>query len=364
MYTWLFATLLVAPGAALTQPTTPAIAAPRPAAEPIPQSVWRPMEGDGYEHLQSGLRCPESLGAFRRVQVAVFNPFGTDVGCGYNTGNAAITIYLTWAANVDEAFGGAKASIVEAQAARNPRLISETRQTADGLDWRRAEYTLDGVTRSDIWLTDLHGWQFKYRATYPNTAEAEVAEALRLATKGAQDSAGRHLALCKASPPPRRVGKATKVKADDPAVLASLVGESSAASDGRPPAPPPVFCMEDGYDEGGRGFLLWRGVTPDGQDALVDRLTVMTIGPPPTLDIAPDTIGNLIAGELSGGKSRSRWIATLRQDNSTAIYGYFDDRPSAKVASALMERILTGKALALGSMSTDGKTINVNLPSR
>lgn len=364
MQALVFAAMLAAPSAMPGAPVAAPLVAPPAPAEPIPLSVWRPTDAAGFEHLQSGLRCPETLGKFHRIQVTAFSPFGTDVGCGYNTGDAALTIYMTWAANVDDAFGQAKASVIEAQAARHPRLISETRETSEGLDWRRAEYTLDGVMRSDIWLTNLQGWQFKFRASYPNSAADDVAEAIALATTAVRDSAGRHLALCEKSRPPRRAGKATKVKAGDPAVLAGLIGASPAASDGTLQDPQPVFCVEDGYGEAGRGFLLWRGVTPDGEDALVDQLTVMTMGPPPTLDIALDSIGNLISVEQRGGKTRSRWIATMSRDKSTAIYGYFDERPSAKVAASLMGRILDGKAVAIGSFSTDGKTINVNLPSR
>lgn len=365
MYALLFAAMLAAPGAAPGAPATTLPAQPGAQPEQPPLSIWRPVDGGAVEHLQSGLRCPETLGAFRRTQATAFDSFGVDVGCGYNSATASVTVYMTRAPNVDAAFESAKASVIQAQARRNPRLVSERRDMADGLDWRRAEFTLDGVTHSDIWLTDLHGWQFKYRTTYPSADAGAVAEALTAATAAARASAGAHLAACAKSPPPSRPGKVVKFKAggSDPRLLASLIGAAGAGK-AADRAPPRFNCLEDGVATGGKGFLFWRAVTPDGQDAQADRLTVMTVTAPLALEVYVDSVGNAVAGELSGGKAAGRWIATMNNGTQTAVYGYFDERPPMKVLAPLMVDILDGKARAIGGLSADGKTINVTLPSR
>lgn len=114
----LAATLAVALAAASpTDPVPPSasttVAAPDQSRRPEPESIWRPGADGGFEHLQSGLQCPAASGDFRRDHVTAFNPWGTDVSCGYGGHGAVITLYLTRATGLEEAFSGAKASIME-----------------------------------------------------------------------------------------------------------------------------------------------------------------------------------------------------------------------------------------------------------
>src|SRR4051812_41313585 len=71
-----------------------AAAKPQTAPQP-PKGVWRPDDKGGYEHVQSGLLCPERIGDHRRRQVELFNKFGTDVGCDYPGPDSGVTYYLT-----------------------------------------------------------------------------------------------------------------------------------------------------------------------------------------------------------------------------------------------------------------------------
>lgn len=331
-----------------------------------PESVWRPAPGDVFEHLQSGLSCPAEVAGFQRTGVATYDGFGLNVSCGYNSQTAAVTLYLTRMGPLGDAFTGAKQSLEEAWRARAPRLLVDGPTTLAGQAWLRAEYELvGGGMRSSIWVTDKHGWILKFRATYPATASGEVSAEIEALSAQAQRSAGAHLDLCAKSKAPARPGKTVTPGRDAgiDTTMASLLGGVAAASaqDEGKAAVPITFCVEDAVPQKGMNLLTWRGVTPDGEDARIDRVTGMTVTPPPALDIALDETGSLVTTELTG-KVREFWLATLTQNRQVLIVAYFDGRPSFKLANDLMGRIFAGKVKALGSYSLDGKTVNVVVP--
>ena len=335
-----------------------------------PQSVWVIETGGEGRHLQSGLRCASDVGGFARTPLTVFDGFGLDVACGYDGRGVAITQYFSRGFALDQAYDQAKAAVSQSQAARNPVLKTEGQVERGGLTFRRAEFELDGGTvRSDIWMTDIHGWVLKYRVSYmPKDADAVMAE-LDLLIAQVRKSAVPHLDLCAKSQVPDRPGKAVKAKrssADDTmtALLAGADAMAAAEDAAKGEAEPPVpitFCVEGPVVRKDLGLLAWRGVTPDGEDARVDHLSAMTVGAPPTLEIALDDLGALVRTELTG-KGGPRWQATLTQDRKVFIFGQVEGRPSPAVAAELMESILKGKARAIGSYDLDGKTISVTTP--
>lgn len=360
----LAAALAAVPPAAAGPPAQPTVAPPRAAKEAVPQSIWRDAEGAEAEHLQSGLRCPAAMGEFRRVQVTSYDGFGLDVSCGYNSRVGVVTMYLTRMGDVPGAFAGAKASMAEHLAARGLRPLSDGPYEAAGLTWLRAEHTFDGDMRSDLWIADMDGWILKFRATYPERAAASVAAEVEALMTIARESAGVRVALCAKAPPAVRAGKAVKIRGRSELGLMGAVLGAAAASHEDSEDAEITYCVEERIAERDKGFLVWRGVAASGEDALADRLTAMTMGPPPTLDTAADAIGGLIADKVGPGDAPQRWVATMTEGPQVAIYGYFEGRPPPKALVPLLLRILDGKAKPIGGYSVDGKTITVNVPDR
>ena len=328
----------------------------------IPLSVWSQPSGTA-QHLQSGLTCPQAFGAFRLARLTAYDKFGFDVSCQWVSGASRITVYMTRASNLTSAYVGAKASLMQVAQAENPVLVSDATVSQGGLSWLRAEYTIDGGGRSDIWMTDLRGWLLLYRTTYQVADAPLIAKSLDDMTKLVRDTAGQHLDLCAKTAAPPRPGKlAQNEKAND--VMGALLGGITAAAGGDKDAPaePIFYCVEDRLPGKDRSFLSWRGVTAEGVDARVDRLTPVTMDPPLALDTAYDDGISAILGELGGGKPVERWVARVQQGTRTIIFGYYDKRPSATLLAPLMTRILDGTAESLGSYDADGKTINVQIP--
>jgi hypothetical protein len=368
MRTWILAALIA---------TAPAIAqAQGPAADAKgkeqPQSVWRPWSGGEFEHLQSGLRCPAAVDGYQRYGVTTYDGFGLDISCGWNAPHTALTLYLTRGVQMGPGMADAIKGLEQQGAARHPRQLSDGHVQMGGLDWRKVAYAEDGDLRSDIWLTDVGGWAVEYRATYPATDEKAVATELETLTGLMRRTAGRRLELCaKAGAPPARTGKRItdqKELADVAMTGALLWGAAQAAADdkGKPGAPdlapkPVAWCVEAALKLGDAPVLTWRGIKADGADALADRLSMMTMGPPPSLDIQADTLGDIVAKETFG-KTPGRWIATLQSGGKFDIFGYFQGRPSTAVAAPLFADILNGRAGSLGGYSANGKTINVVTP--
>lgn len=326
-----------------------------------PQSIWRRIPDGGIEHQQSGLGCPRFLGSMLRHGTRIYDAYGLDVSCGYSTSDVVITVYLTRGVTPDAGLLDAKAQLEQRAAGK---LLFEGRAPQGGLDWRKAEYQLSDDVRSDIWVADLHGWAVKYRATYPAAQAALAAAQLARLTEAVQASAGKHLALCAKAASPSRTGvQVTDLKQlTDFSVRGGLLGAITLAGEkakGAPPSEAPVFCVEQAVE--GTRFQFWRGVRADGADAEVDRLTGMTMGPPPVLVVARDGLGDLVATEASGKAGPQHWTAALTLDGRTTIFGYFEGRPSAELLAPLMQKIVTGQATPITAYSVDGRDVRVTL---
>jgi len=339
---------------------------PAPAQDPgllEPQSIWT-RSGDGtLEHQQSGLRCPRSLGPLTRHATRIYDGYGLDVSCGYSAGDVVITVYLTRGVSPDPGLAEAKAQLEQRLPAK---LLFEGRAAQGGLDWRKAEYVVEDAVRSDIWIADLHGWAVKYRATYPAAQAGSAAAELASLTETVLASAGKHLALCDKAAAPNRQGEriTDQKQLSEFSIRGGLLGAITLAAEkekGAGPADPPAFCVEQPVEN--TRFLFWRGVRADGADAQVDRLTGMTMGPPPVLETTRDGLGDLVAAEASEKPQPQHWTAALSKDGRTMIFGYFEGRPSAEQLAPLMQEIVTGKATPITAYSVEGRDVNVSVPA-
>ena len=329
-----------------------------------PQSIWTRAADGTLEHQQSGLRCPRRLGPLQRHGTRIYDGYGLDVSCGYSANGVVITVYLTRGVAADPGLAEAKAQLEN----RSPaKLLFEGRAPQGGLDWRKAEYQLgDGEIRSDIWIAELHGWGVKYRATYPAGEAAFAARELAALTEAVQASAGKRLAVCaKAASPARQGVRVTDAKQlGEVSVRSGLLGAIALAGQkhkGAEPSDPPTFCVEDPVEN--TRFLFWRGARANGADAEVDRLTGMTMGPPPVLEVARDGLGDLVQAEASGKAGPQHWTAAVTQDGRTMIFGYFEGRPSPEQLAPLMQEIVTGKATPITAYSVEGRDVNVSVPA-
>ncbi len=333
-----------------------------------PQSVWQVRDDGAAAHLQSGLVCQPRLGPFQRTSVQVFDQQGLDIGCNYSNGAAAITVYLTRRdqGDLDAAMAEAKRELLDYGAARHPQLIADDHLDRGGVTWSAARYAEDGDLRSTIWIGDLSDWTFEYRVTAPLAQADEVDAQVAALTDQVQATAGAHLRLCAKSPPPARTG--AQITDQDAlqkaAMMSSLLGGGAmaAAQDkgapALPAAPPPQWCVEQGFKVQDVPMLFWRGVDEAGADARADRMSLLTMGPPPSLEIAPEPpLVGLVEGSV-------RWRATVRRpDGGVLIFAYFDSRPSAQTVADLFARIAHGQAKPIGGYSLQGKTLIINTPA-
>ena len=357
-------------------PPAAATATAPPAAAPvqIPQSVWRPAAGRSAEHLQSGLLCPGDLDGFRLLPPHVYDGFGLDVSCGFNADHITLTVYVTRLLPDFEfarAYASAKAAIGTKNPQAHPTLLSDEQIDEGGLRMSRAVYSEDGGVRSDLWLTLLSPkWYLEYRATYPVDRAAVVSATLAKLTRTIEASAGRRLALCEKLAPPARAGTlvADPKTVEGQALMTSIIGGGVAIQAAKEKktsvAQAITWCPEAPFHLGSISLLFWRGVMPDGSDARMDRVTGMTMGKPPELEISFDALANLIGqGKAKGAKPPERWTAATHDGPQTWIYGYFDGRPSPDTAAAFFADVLQGKTKAVGGYSTQGENITLNMPA-
>lgn len=349
-------------------------AAPKPSAQPkYPRSVWRLNDDRTVEHLQSGLLCHREVFTFRAQSLQTYDRYGLDVSCGYGDGQSVLTVYLTHAGpdiDLGAIYAAGKAAILKVGTQKHPMLLSEDKPGDGGLGWMRATFGEDGGMRTSLWMARLRpDWIVQYRATYPEAREASVFAALREILAQVQASPGERLKLCAAHPAPDRAGvlvtdpQAQKTQA---AMTSILEGAAAAqAQSGKPPpdAAPAAWCAEGPASAGGIPMLFWRGVRADGSDARMDRLTAMTMGPAPELDIGLDSTAALVAGGAAkGAPAPERWTAETHLGAQTWIFAYFDGRPDAAAAAALFADVLHGKARPIGGYSGDRGQVTISTP--
>jgi len=366
--------LLVATLAALAGPAAADVLNLAPSKEPLPPedaspplSIWRPDAGGGLQHLQSGFVCPGDFRGYKRVDAHFYKAHGLDVSCNYlRQGQSEFTVYLTLRPGVtaDQAMAEAKREFLQVRTTWHPQLVSETHPTEDGLAWAVALYADDGGQRDGIWIASLDDWILEYRATYRGDTEAQVMADATAMTAAAQATAGVELGVCAKSPSPLRTGRLitdTKATAADAMMTAILGGTTLIAAEqpGHAATTSVTWCAEQPLKVSDKPALFWRGVSADGSDAQIDRITLMTIGPPTTLTVDADPLAALVAKQAG---HKPTWVARVADADQTHVYGYFTDRPPADVLAALFADMVTGKAKPLISYGAKGKSISIGMP--
>jgi hypothetical protein len=329
---------------------TPPVSVWRPApARARPFGVWRPTGSGAYEHIQSGLICPARTATYARRDVIVFDEFGLDVGCYYMSEAVAVSYYLVRRSGGIEAdLAQAKRDLVQFGATRHPQLLSESSYVQDGMSWSLAIYSEDGARRSGVWITDLGGWTFEFRAAYPVADEASMLSDIRVMAASVKASAGARLGLCAKAP---RVEREGELLVDRIRATGGQIGKSAPAVEA-----PLVWCAEGSAKKGGMPLLFWRAVNADGGDALQERATTLRWDQPAVLSVAPDPRGDVAK------TGSAPWIASMRRGGQVLVFGYFDDRPPVEDALDLFAGVLSGKAKAVGGYSVDGRNTNINAP--
>jgi hypothetical protein len=364
--------LLFAATSAMADTPPPPVPAPGAPPQAPPASIWKPVQDGGLEHLQSGLSCPGKTGRFTRTEAHAFDDFGLDVGCNYVSPETEITVYLTRRTTGDlpAAMTEAKRELLQYGESKHPKALGDSQPTLGGLVWSKALYGEDGDRHSSIWITDLSGWTLEYRATYPIADEARTEADIAAINGLVRASAGERLSLCLKSPSPVRSGVRVvdKQELEKQAMMSSILGGAAMAAvqDQKAQAvkapQPIVSCVEQSVRRNGHPLLFWRGVDPSGADAQADKISLVTSGPPPTIDISADHLANLISAVNDAGGA-TRWTASNEHGGKVTIFGYFNGRPSADAAADLFDDVVTGRTKAIGGYSVDGKKINIIMPT-
>jgi hypothetical protein len=264
-------------GAASAAPSSPAPAGPYALTTTPPRSVFDMDADRSAVHQQSRLVCPASVTGFPRISVMLVDRWGFDVACSYrNAGGSVITLYVYRAlgrASFDEDYEGARISLSQVMAGAQPR--KETGITPPGAGWRSSGYVLPNGIFTELFLSPLADWRFKYRLTYaPQDAgavSAAVAELSGIVTK----TAGAHLEACAASPPPQRTGQRNR---DQDALQALAVATAfEVSSSVVTPKAGTRWCAEVGFGVGDRFFVYWRNAD-SAATGPVDRISAINTG--------------------------------------------------------------------------------------
>jgi hypothetical protein len=97
---------------------------------------------------------------------------------------------------------------------------------------------------------------------------------------------------------------------------------------------------------------------------MVDRITGMTMGAPPVLELGWDQNASIIQSELSKGAEKpTLWLARTQEGAQTWFWGYFDGRPSPEASGALFADMLRGKVKSISGYRSDSRTISISVPS-
>jgi hypothetical protein len=332
-----------------------------------PKTVWdSDLDGTAL-HRISTLQCPTSSGAFRRINIQLYDKVGFDVGCDYRANATEITLYLTQInpADFDHHFEVARKAVVD----NRPGAVSRegTLELPPGFEWRRASFQLQNSMFSDVLMAPFHGWYFEVRVTYrPENADG-TAKALAELSALALKTAGQHLAACEAAPTVDRKGKLVSDSKENMSlaiVTGSLMGKmkvvdevTGSSKEMTGLASSALSCAEDSFSIGNENYIYWHDMGTKGE--VYDRITslngdvsIFTRGVVP-LEAVTER-GNAV----TSGKLSSIAVIVDRKD-SWDIVAFFDGMPDMQ---ALATAALLGKGGILARVSKIGNRIE--LPPR
>lgn len=309
-----------------------------------PLSIWK-LHDDGATHLQSGLKCPSSIGRFRSNGIVVYDQVGLDVGCGYNLeAGTAITIYLTkrMSRSLHDDFKQAQADIPKVFPGA-VRISENALPNPSGGNWLNAFFRFpDKRWNSGLWVTDYAGWTFKIRATYSSERTADTMEAMREITK-ASEPALAHLKSCAGLALQPNLG--SQITSEDVLYPVMLMGVAGIVATPVKPEPDPNWCALEGMSQGGYGLLFWRNSVRTAHTYPGIRVTIATMGPSPVFDLhesgfAGDALDKALKRAEDGNKA---FVLVGYDDGWPQAYALFDTEPSWRQLAVIVVDILDKK---------------------
>lgn len=323
-----------------------------------PKSIWRlDSAGDGV-HAQSTLVCPAKVAGFTRSILVPFDNFGFDIGCNFDRSGARVTLYLTRRMNraLQDDFTAAQDAMKQNMTDIQP--VAGATPMPVTLAFTGALYERNDGTRTGVWVADVSGWTFKFRATYAADRESETLSAMSELTAKMSETAGKHLGACAAAPPVARSG-ATITDKEQNSSLAMMAGILSAAADvddktGTPAAE--QWCAEEAAGDREIPLLFWRNIRAEADAGPADRMSLMTIGEPPMLISS----GNPLLGEAEKGIKGPLYVLDGHQGTTTFVFAFFSGRPAATTLSPIAKDIFLGKRKPQSSYDTKSNTITIS----
>lgn len=329
-------------------------------ASETPQSIWREASGAGT-HLQSTMACPAAVDGFQRTALLPFDNYGFDVGCNFDSsGVGRVTLYLTRRKGraLKDDFDNADAALKQNKPDVKP--MSETPTPGAGLTFTGVLYELGDGARTGLWVADVSGWTFKFRATYRADRQKDVLDAMTALVEQMQKTAGAHLSACAAAAPVVRDGKPI-TDADE--VMSLAIGASAFEGildeklEGNAIAED--WCAEEATGDNEAPMLFWRNIANNGNAGPLDRMSLMTMGEPPNLNVA----GNPMAGLMREKKADGPLVHQVveKRGDTTYVFGFYEGRPSAVTLTPLTRDVLLGKKGPV--LGFNAKTNTIMLPS-
>lgn len=354
---WLFSPL-----ASAEVPQSQPLQSGQPQTEKVPQSIWQVAPDGTSTHRQSSLVCPADVGAFHQTRLTVYDHHGFDMSCNYRGRDGWITVYLTrlGPTSLADAFTEAKRQLVDHEPDAVP-LPDTDQKTFDPAFLHLTYSEKNGAWLSGIWMTELSGWMFEFRATYKPGAEPDMLAEMTELTRQATASAGQHLKLCaKAETVMRNGVLVTDKDAIQKAMMMRMLF-AAAEKEGGPPLTGKElhWCAEQGI--GDPPVVFWHGVTEEGKDAIIDRVTPVSVSDPVPLMSALDVIGALLRDDKAKNDG-PQWFVSLKIGTKIWYYAIYQGRPSAEALAQLVRDIIDHKAKPLGGVSVEGKNITIDLP--
>lgn len=340
-------------------------AAPRDSAK-VPQSIWQVAPDGTATHLQSTLVCPPELGDFHQGKLITYDNAGFDVSCGFVARDGWITVYLTRLGpnRLDDVFADGKRQIVEHTPDATALPDAEQKIFDSNFNFLHLTYTQqNGAMWSGIWMTEISGWMFEFRATYRPEAQQKMFDAMAELTRRVAETAAKHLAICAKAAPVVRDGVAVTDKdvLQKAMMMATLFGAVRSEADKKEIQKPVHWCAERNI--GPAPGVFWHAVYDDGSDALADRITPESVDDPVALMSAP----NLMAALLSDGKEANngpQWFVSLKVGNKTWFFAIYQSRPSVEALAQILSDIAGHKARSIGGYSVDGKNVTIDMPAK
>lgn len=332
----------------------------RPLAdERVPLSIWSASSGD-VTHLQSSLACAQRVGAFERTDLNTFDNYGFDVGCGYSTDTAVVSLFFNRRAttSASDDFEGAKNAIM----LRFPgaKIAPPPVSQPSGMAFSSASFESSSGIREGVWVADVSGWTLTLRATYKQSHEQEVIDLLSALAAKTTTSAAPHLSACSGASPVERKG--TEIRDKDRVMTLSLIASVSEAV-GTDKARSPVsetWCAESPAGDEQIPMLYWRNIAMTENAGHADRLSLMTMDAPPFLLVSGNPTAGLVDDESSKSGS-AVFQLTAKEGKMINVYSFFSGRPSLQVINPIGKDIFIGKRTPVTSFDPGSNTITIGL---